>query len=42
MTQKMDWSGEVSRTRVRGRIIKWVSKRAGIEQLSIEREFGSV
>jgi hypothetical protein len=26
---------------VRGRIIKWVSKRVGIEQLSIEWELGS-
>ena len=26
---------------MRGRIIKWVSKRAGIEQLSIEWELGS-
>jgi hypothetical protein len=31
----------VSPTRVRGRIIKWVSKRAGIEQLSSEWELGS-
>jgi hypothetical protein len=36
-----DWPGDVPPTRVRGRIIKWVSKRAGIEQLSIEWELGS-
>jgi hypothetical protein len=36
-----DWSDDVPPTRVRGRIIKWVSKRAGIEQLSIEWELGS-
>ena len=31
----------MSPTRVRGRITKWSSKRAGTEQLSIERELGS-
>jgi hypothetical protein len=36
-----DWPGDVPPTRVRGRIIKWVSKRADIEQLSIEWELGS-
>ena len=36
-----DWPGDVPPTRVRGRIIKWVSKRVGIEQLSIEWELGS-
>ena len=36
-----DWAGEVSPTRVRGRITKWSSKRAGTEQLSIEWELGS-
>ena len=36
-----DWSDDVPPTRVRGRIIKWVSKRAGIEQLSIEWELDS-
>jgi hypothetical protein len=37
-----EWPGVVPLTRVRGRIIKWVSKRAGIEQLSIEwaRQWG--
>ena len=36
-----DWAGEVPPTRVRGRITKWASKRAGTEQLSIEWELGS-
>ena len=40
-THWWDWSGEVSPTRVRGRITKWVSKRAGTEQLSIEWELRS-
>ena len=35
-----DWAGEVPPTRVRGRITKWVSKRACTEQLSIEWELG--
>ncbi len=36
-----DWAGEVPPTRVRGRITKWVSKRADTEKLSIEWELGS-
>ncbi len=36
-----DWAGEVPPTRVRGRITKWASKRAGTEKLSIEWELGS-
>jgi hypothetical protein len=39
--QWWDGSGQEPPTRVSGRIIKWVSKRAGIEQLSIEWELGS-
>ena len=35
------WAGEVPPTRVRGRIMKLTSKRAGTEQLSIEWELGS-
>jgi hypothetical protein len=35
-----DWAGEVPPTRVRGRITKWDSKRAGTDQLSIEWELG--
>ncbi len=31
----------MSQTRVRGRIIRWVSKRADTEELSIEWELGS-
>ena len=36
-----DWAGDVPPTRVRGRITKWDSKRAGTDQLSIEWELGS-
>jgi hypothetical protein len=39
--QWWDWPGEVPRTRVRGRITKWASKREGTEQLSIQWELGS-
>ena len=35
-----NWTGEVPAARVKGRIIKWVSKSRGREQLSIEWELG--
>jgi len=35
-----NWADEVPATRVKGRIIKWVSKKRGREQLSIEWELG--
>jgi hypothetical protein len=38
--QWWDWWGEVSPTRVKGRITKWSSKREGTEQPSIQWELG--
>ena len=35
-----DWSDEVPAARMKGRIIKWVSKNRGREQLSIEWKLG--